>query len=245
MNWLWTMVFVLACGDASDPQELLSGHMRGLGAQNVPLVTEPGSQAGVEVTFYVGLPPGETMTQIEPFADDPSPFALTLPPGEISIVPQSQQYQDYGKIRLGTFKAKLSVPGVSFFSLTGGKGQVRYGVRVVSSGGWEEKILGSYLVYPPGAPELLWKAPVAQINSLPGTGSKDSSLDIKGIFTDHNNEETKIGWFVTGGSLKNRRALRTVWETPNRSGGEQVILTVRGKKSKSFSLDIKNVQLLE
>ena len=236
---------LLSCGGTEDRQENLF-KLRGLGAVSNPLVslptTDPAAPRKVELRVYAALPIGETAT-IEPFEDEPSSFATGLTVNDIVIDTASLAYQSYPGFQIMSFTASLNVPVAQKFLRTKGAGQVRYGF-LIKSGSEVEKLVGNFLVYPEGSPELNWVNPEVTLeNPTEGLSLKsDSDVGISAILTDKNDEELKLGWFASGGKVKNRRAKSTSWETPG-VGEHTIIFTARGKKSRGFAMQIVKVKV--
>jgi len=232
-----------ACGDTGSRHEVIA-KLRGIGAVASPLVSLP-SVTGevaktVDVTVTVAMPLGD-VAEITPFTDISNGFSLTLPEDAIAIQPASVAYTAYNGFQMLTFVATLPVPYDQQLIPFGGKIQVRYGFRITSNGE-EEKLVGSFLVFPEGSPELAWINPeiVVESPSPDGELASGNKVDLSATFVDANGEGLKMGWFASGGEIQNRRARRTVWETPN-PGPHTLILTAYGRKSRGFAMQIINV----
>ena len=244
LSILAALVF-LSCSDEEDRQENLF-KLRGLGASSNPLVSlpsvDPAAPRKVEVTVYVALPIGATAT-VEPFEDEFSPIVANLSVSDIAIDPASLIYQTYPGFQILSFKASLNVPVAQRFVRTKGAGQAKYGF-LVKSGIEIEKLVGNFLVYPEGSPELNWTNPeVTLVTPTEGLSLKSGSdANLTATLNDKNDEELKLGWFTSGGKVKNRRAKSTSWETPG-VGEHTVIFTARGKKSRGFVMQIVKVKM--
>lgn len=244
LSILTALVF-LSCGGDEDRQENLF-KLRGLGAASNPLVSlpsvDPAAPRKVELTVYVALPLGETAT-VEPFEDTTSPIIANLSVSDIAIDPASMVYQDYPGFQILTFKASLNVPVATRFFRTKGAGQAKYGF-LIKSGTEVEKLVGNFLVYPDGSPELNYLSPeVSLVTPTEGLSLKSASdVDLTATLVDKNDEDLKLGWFASGGKVKNRRAKSTTWETPG-VGDHTVIFTARGKKSRGFVMQIIKVKV--
>jgi hypothetical protein len=231
---------LVACGGDKDPQEQL-GKLRGIGAFTSPLVSRATSDDAlrvVELTAYATLPLDTTVTSLEGFVDKASPYAITLGVKQIKVKSDSLSYQSYPGFQLLTFKADLEVPHEQFFAPSSGAGQVRYGF-IIKTDKAQEKMVGSFLVYPEDAPELAWINPEISVNTPAAdtTIAAESEIEVNAVLKDHNKEELKLGWFVSDGEIKNRRASTTQWKTPA-AGPHSLILTARGRKSRGFSLQV-------
>lgn len=237
--------FFFGCGGDEDRQENLF-KLRGFGSASNPLVSLPSTDVTaprkVELTVYAALPVGETAT-VEPYEDEASPFFANLTVADIAIDTASFVYQTYPGFQILTFKASLNVPFAQRFVRTAGAGQARYGF-LIKSGSEVEKLVGNFLVYPEGSPELAWTNPtVSLVTPIEGLSLKaESDVGLTATFTDSNAEELKLGWFASGGKVKNRRAKSTSWETPA-AGDHTVIFTARGKKSRGFAMQIVKVKV--
>jgi hypothetical protein len=77
------------------------------------------------------------------------------------------------------------------------------------------------------------------------TPTKDSTIgnskqEIKAELTEVNDETFRVGWFVSGGKIDTRNAVKTNWE-PSGSGKFTVIVTARGTKTSAFGIDVVDV----
>jgi len=242
---LVSSLLLISCSGDEDRQENLL-KLRGLGASSEPLVSLPSEDVTaprkVEVVVYVALPLGQTAT-IEPFEDEFSPFVVNLGVSDIEVDVASLNYEEYPGFQVFTFKASLNVPVGGRFFRTQGAGQAKYGF-LIKSGLEIEKLVGTFLVYPEGSPELNWTNPdVTLVTPTEGLSLQSGAdVDLSATFVDKNNEELKIGWFTSGGKVKNRRSKSTSWKTPD-SGDHSVIFTARGRKSRAFTMQILKVRV--
>lgn len=241
---LLTLSLLLGCGGDEDRQEVLS-KLRGIGAIASPLISMPSADATapnqVELTVYATLPIGQTAT-IEPYVDIPSAFAISLNADQIAIQSASVEYKPYPGFQILSFKASLNVPVAAMFARFGGAGQVRYGF-ILKANDEEEKIVGNFLVYPEGSAELSWTNPEISVVTPTASaviGSK-TEVPITATLTNKNSEDLKLGWFASGGEIKNRRAKSTTWKTPD-PGEQTLIFTARGRKSRGFAIQIITVK---
>jgi hypothetical protein len=224
-------------GDSERPEKL--DKLRGLGVQATPLVASPSvdgeTPKTVELTVYASLPIGQTAT-VAAYADEESFLSVNTPADQIAVDEASIKYDEYPGLQIMSFKAKVPVPTASDMARFGGSGNVRYGF-VLNAGDEEEKMVGNFLVYPEDAPQLAWTNPDAAV-SAPidgGTVSSGGESDLKADLADPNGEDLKVGWYVTSGEIKNRRARNTIWKEPD-AGPQTVILTVRGRQSRGFAM---------
>jgi hypothetical protein len=236
---------LFACGEEDDRQENLL-KLRGIGAVSNPLVSvpsvDPAAPLKVELTVYTALPIGETAT-VEAFEDEFSPYVANLSVSDIAVDTGSLIYQSYPGFQIMTFKATLNVPIAQRFKRTNGAGQAKYGF-LIKSGSEVEKLVGTFLVYPEGSPELSYTNPEVNLVTPTEGLSLKSAIDVNmtAELTDKNDEDLKLGWFASGGKVKNRRAKSTSWETPG-VGEHTVIFTARGRKSRGFAMQIVKVKV--
>jgi hypothetical protein len=145
-------------------------------------------------------------------------------------------------MQIASFKANFTNPNDSIF-LTQGAGKllrVRYGF-LVQSGSEEEKVVGDVVMLAPGEPELSWSAPTAQIeNPADGATIPNGDFELNANVSNPNQESIKLGWYVSSGEIDNRRAKAASWKE-FASGPQTIILTVRGKKSRTFSYSVRNI----
>jgi hypothetical protein len=239
---LAALALVLAACDGDEDRQEVIAKLRGIGAGTTPLVSEP-SVAGeapkvVAVTVYAALPDGETAT-IEPYSDLPGPFALSLPVEAVTIDTASVKYDALPGFQLLSFKAALAVPEAAYLEPLGGAGQVRYGF-FLKSGDEEEKMVGSFMVYPKDSPELAWTNPEIAVVTPTEGETVSGDVDLEATIVDPNDEGLKLGWFVSDGEIKNRRAKETVWAAPG-AGEHTLIVTAHGKRSRGFAMKVVSV----
>lgn len=232
------LVFLASCGGDQARPEVID-KLRALGVATNPLVVELGAvPKTVELTVYAALPPGGVVTT-SAFKDEKAKLGFTLPEAAIVVDPATAKVTEYQGVAVYEVKATVTVPPAAQL-LRGGRAgaPIRYGFRLVS-GAEEELIIGTFLGYGAGAPELAWTAPTTQIlvPEAPAKVAADTKVDLTATVNDPNDEVLKVGWYASGGEIENRAARRTTWKTPEK-GAHTLIMTVRGKESKGFSLHV-------
>lgn len=230
--------FGLSCDGEDDPQERIT-KLRALGVASIPAVAGAAALAGVaELTFYAAVPLGKTVT-FTAFSDSEAKYSF---PQAVTVIAGSDTYKDYGAFRLFSLKATLVIPPIDTLKIPTGQSQrLRYGMKL-NSDEEEEKVVGDVLVFPAGAEQTAWKSPSAEIEAPSESAAADNEADLKGKIAKPQNEKIKVGWFVSGGSVKNRRAAVTSWTTPG-VGNHTVVMTVHGAESRGFGIFVKDVQI--
>lgn len=230
----------IACDEEEDRYEHLK-KLRAFGVASNPVIATPSTAAAPQVmtlTFHAAVPLGEEITA-EPFVDEQARFAQTV---ELTLVPGSETYTDYAAFRLYSVQATAPVPTADLVVIPPEPGflRVRYGLKL-TSGSEEEKIVGNFLLYPAGAPEASWTAPTVDIiTPAAGTPASGDDQELKAEITNPIGEDMRVGWFVSDGNVKNRRAKDTEWETPD-AGPHTILVTIRGTKSGSFAFKAMDV----
>lgn len=75
----------------------------------------------------------------------------------------------------------------------------------------------------------------------PTAGSEvGTKLNVKSEVVNPQNEAIRIGWFVSEGEIKNRRAAETEWELPG-PGQYTLVFTVRGKQTRNGTIEFRSV----
>lgn len=225
-----------ACNEDAERFENIK-KLRAFGAAADPVSSSPSTATLpkiVTMTFFAALPKDQTATA-EPFIDEASKFAIPL---LLTIVPNSEAYEDHPAFRIYSVKATAPVPPTTAVIFPEGQNfaRFRYGMKIVSADE-EEKIVGNILIYPEGAPELSWTAPTLTINNPVGAASVHGKQDISLTIDSTNTENFRISWFVNDGKIKNRRGIKTEWE-PENAGEYTMLATVRGLKSGAFQYKI-------
>lgn len=235
------------CGGGGDVRQESVIKLRALGVAANPVVAawsaDAAAPAEVELTINAALPLGTTATVV-PFRDPRQKAALTYDEADITIDPASIKHTAVGGLTLFEAKAKVKVPtlaaAVAARALKPGSSgaALNYGF-LITAGTEEERVVGNVLAYAAGSPELAWKAPTGEITEPAENAvlSPEEKGAIKAAIGNANGEELKVGWFTSGGEITNRRAKETTWLRPA-SGPQTLILTVRGKKSRGFSMKV-------
>lgn len=246
---LAVLFFLAACGDDSARPEVLD-KLRVIGVGTAPVASSPapvGTTLNVTLTIHAVVPLGETVT-IGTFDDDKSPLMYNVPASDITVTqPQASDYTDMDDFRL--VKATVTVPVLSEDTFNqfpnSDKGvRVRYGVTVVGAKK-TEYVVGSFMTYKAGSTELNWQVPTVDIEKPTNLGEvsiPEKGLEIVGKVNNPNDEDIKMGWFVSSGEIENRRSRTTKWRKP-KDGKQTLILTAHGKKSKAFTLKVIEVNV--
>ncbi|WP_141732157.1 hypothetical protein [Oligoflexus tunisiensis] len=184
---------------------------------------------------------------------------LTLTPGEVELQPPTLPItnwtvaaaapHDYPGLRHVTIDATASLPTAQELSTPlstfdkEGFVRLRY-TLVVSDGSRELPVVGDFIVYRdntvPGASENLFGSTLDL--PLPNEPVTDKVVKIASTLQNPQDEPVKIGWYVSEGEIKNRRAANTEWELPG-SGDYTLIFTVRGKESRNGDIQIRSVSM--
>jgi len=237
---LTAMLLCVGCNEDDEVFEEIN-KLRAVGVSSAPLFGQPSTgdvPQLVTLTFHAGVPLGGTVTA-EPFVDDSARYSFPAP---LTIVPGSEIYQDLAGMRLYQVQATIAIPTAEQLPILPDPGfaRLRYGMRL-TSGAEEEMIVGNVLVYPSGAPQLAWAVQTVDV-AVPTAGAVVSGdeVEMKGVINKTIDENIRVGWFVTAGRLKNRRAKDTEWQT-EAAGGATVIFTTRGLKSGAFAMKAVDV----
>lgn len=228
----------LSCDDAADRFEAV-GKLRALGVAANPVVGTAASTAAL--TIYAAVPLGQSVT-VEPYVDESSKFA---PPITLTVEPGSEAYEEHAEFRVFSLRATLTVPPIVPILPEPGFARLRYGITF-RAGGEVEKIVGTFLVYPAGDPEIArFGSGFAVDITAPAQGASVTDEEAPMIANIHNpaGEKVRVGWFVSSGKVKNRRARVTKWITEDVKGTETVLLTARGLASGAFALKAYDVNV--
>ena len=226
----------MSCNSDESRQEQVE-KLRALGVSIQPLAAAPGTL--VVMTYFLAGPPGLVL-KTEVFADSDSNVALNAPS---SVDNTSLKETNFGNLSLYQFSGNVTIP-VEAQSFLFGPTPVRsrYGARVSSTAGDEQKIVGDILIYNPGSKELLYSSPT--VNIVDPTAQVLTAGAVQSVNLNYNpvnNENFRVGWFVSGGQIKNRRAKSTDWTVPSNAGSHTLIATLRGVKSAAFSIKVIQV----
>jgi hypothetical protein len=238
---LTALIAAASCGGEEERYEKV-GKLRALGTASTPVVAQPSTADApqtVTLTFYAAVPNGDTVTAT-PFLDEGSLYALPLP---LEVVPGSETYTGQAAFQLYSVKTTVAIPTIDQLPIEPGTGfaRVRYGLTL-TDGGEEEKIVGTLLVYPEGSSELAWATtpPSIDVTEPAASATVSGKLDIKAAITNPIGEDMRVGWFVSDGEVKNRRAKETEWDKAG-AGPQTVIVTARGMKTGAFTLKAVDV----
>jgi hypothetical protein len=175
------------------------------------------------------------------------PRPLTLPFNNWTI--QTPVVNDYPGLRHVTIEAGATLPTAEELTAlwedfpSVGFVRLRY-TLVVSDGTRELPLAGDFVVYRdaafPGAKDNLFGSTI----DAPAAGEtvSDKKVTISSTLRNPQDEDVKIGWYVSAGEVKNRRAVTTEWELPG-SGEYTLIFTVRGKEARNGDIQIRRVTM--
>lgn len=226
------MLLVQLCQDSRTQASLLAFALSSW--KYWPIVAKPGDS--VELAFYLALP-STTPISKNFFLDKSARYSIPVLVNEIS---GSQTVSDFGALKIQEFKANFSVDSTSkslqaILTQTG-RARLRYGVQIVEGNEAEdEKIVGDVLVLPANSSEVYSNAPAINISSPQQTAPRESTIPLLATMSGSGNESFRIGWFVSAGTVKNRRARTTEWTTPDTPGDHTVIVTARGMTTGAFA----------
>ncbi len=235
---LFLLPLFISCGDSTDRPEDIN-KIRGLGLNSVPLVNSPSNSSKiktVDLTVYFAAPKEEIYT-IEKFTDQSTSSAFLLNQSNYDIVANSQKIEKHSAFNIISFQAIAKIPTEQELPAVGGK--VRVGFKIIGSKN-TEIFIGDFLVVPESNTKLLnSKVPsISLTNPITGTILQNNSIiNVKATPNNVNEEDLIVGWFVSSGEITNRRSINTYWETKN-SGQNTLIVTLRGKKSLGFAMQI-------
>lgn len=219
-----------ACGGSEDKPEVID--------KLKPVVVElnPGPRPqpavfGEEVTLDFHFISPDQTSSMTAESVEPVGGPSLLPP----LVVESIESTDYPGIRHFRIRAKATVPALESTELV----KFRYAL-IGSDGQRSVRVEGDFPAYPNAeSEEANWTVANAEIIS-PEEGPVGSKVDLLATVDNPQNEGVKVGWFVSGGELKNRRDASSEWTLEN--GGEYTaILTVRGQKSRTAALRFRTV----
>lgn len=246
MKYFFVIIFILtSCNLDLDKPEVLD-RIRGLGCKLSPLIISPSPETStnkITITLYAAIPVDENIT-LSYFPDPGAISSFMLNENEIIFDSTTDTYTSYEGIKLFTTNFIADVPSNKLFIKNGmlAPGKVKYGVSLTGSSK-TENIIGNFLVYPEGSSELSWSNPEIKISGPEEDILAGSKVLLKADITNFNDEEVKISWFVSSGSITNRRSTETYWNSPSIPGSYTVIGTVRGRSSFGFGIDIITLEV--
>lgn len=198
----------------------------------------------VNLQFHFIAPPGTVLTLV-PTVPEPRP--LTLPFNAWSIAPAVPY--EYPGLQHTTFTAVATLPSAEVLAAAwprfaiDGFVRLRYAM-LVSDGSRELEEAGDFIVYKDatiaGATHTLFGSTIDSPAQNETVGGK--TLDISSTLQNAQGEPVKIGWYVSDGKVKNRRAESTEWELPG-SGEYTLVFTVRGKESRNGDIQIHQITM--
>ena len=243
---VFAAIVLSSCRNDNDKPELID-RLRGLGAFTTPLVTTPSNTTPqkVTITAYAAVMNGDTVT-VTPYVDAKPSSTYATPETDITIDPNNMSYTALDGFRLLKFTATAVVPTEALLApLTRGGvftgSAVRYGFSIAGTAR-TERITGTYLVYPAGSTQLTWQSPGIAVTA-PAAGASlavATATDLVATLTNPNNESLKLGWFVSEGTVGNRRKVDTLW-TPDSAGTRTVLAALYGKQSHGFAIQVIQV----
>jgi hypothetical protein len=224
----------ISCQDDTDRPETVS-KLRGIGAS----LNKPAATLGetITVTYYWAGPSGKKI-EVKPYVDAASSYGES---DEVKITQDQAQEVNYGPLSVYSITAEQSIPTGSDQLKADmakyGTGRLRHGIKVEDDQGDSEILIGDILVVDAASPLLEFKSELPLILSSLKTDQAvgpGSTVNLSANITPNPGEAARIGWFVSSGKIKNRRARETDWSEFS-NGAQTVIVTARGRSSGSFS----------
>ncbi len=223
------MVSIIGCQNSMDSPETLQ-KLRAIGVKTTPhILTPENSNSSVNYTFYFAKPVGSPDLTVDNY-NDPQSFVPYIPIDASSAVVSSENFggMDLLEVTLSGGLSDLALlpirPDIGFTTLPFG--------LTVSSGSEIENVVGRQVIVPVGEaakytiPEFTLSEPTSRTLSS-ATTPLSASLETV-------SEETyRISWYVSSGSVKNPKALVTVWKDIA-VGENLLIFTARGRKTNAF-----------
>ena len=253
----------MACGQktaTAGRQEVIDGlRVLGTSTGNVAIATlsEEKTPQTVEIIVYAAVPLGQTAS-LEAYDLTASGQNVDLAASDLTIDPAKFQYDDHSAFRLLRAPITAKVPLSSKFakatdvsapaqpvepgttSSTSVGGDVNFGLKV-SCGDSVITMTSLFAAREAGADELKWTAP--QITAMTpqdkaSVGQGDVAISMTA--TAANDTRMNYGWFVSGGSIADRRVQSSTW-TPSGAGGYTLVGIVHGRSTRGFDLKVFDV----
>ena len=197
----------------------------------------------VKLEFHFVGPEGFTNITLTP--SEPEARALTLPITNWTVA--APEFHPYPGLQHITIAATAAIPTADELTAlapsfaASGIVRLRY-TLLVSDGLRELPVAGDFVVYRDNAVETAaWSLFGSSIDS-PALAQvlSDKKLTISSTLQNQQDEPIKIGWYVSAGEIKNRRASESEWELPG-SGSYTLVFTIRGKESRNGDIQIREV----
>ncbi len=199
----------------------------------------------VKLEFHFIGPADFTSITLTP--GEPEPRPLTLPISNWTV--EAAKPHPYPGLQHITIVATAPIPSAEQLTAlaptvaTLGVVRLRY-TLIVSDGNREVPLAGDFLVYRDNEVESAKTNLFGSSIDAPLANQdlSDKKLSIASTLQNEQDEPVKIGWYVSAGEIKNRRASATEWELPG-SGSYTLIFTIRGKESRNGDIQIREVVL--
>jgi hypothetical protein len=235
------LLLMVGCSKGEDLFEDIV-KLRGIGVTTTPVVAMPSMDSApstVKMVFYAAAPLDGAVTAA-PYTDQ---IGSSLPQ-QMPLTIDSIESQDYASLRLYKVNVTAIVPSADklYFEPSAGFARAPFAIELQSPFG-SQRMVGNLVIYPMGSPLLASRnnKPTVSIttplkNATIGTGKQDIAADL----THVNDESYRVGWYVSGGAIDNRNAIRTKWD-PKTTGKFTVIVTARGSQTAAFAVDVADV----
>ncbi len=237
---------LFACDEEEDRFEVVN-KLRAIGVKAEPGITSPSGDETklVNLTVYALLPEGGEIDSIAPYSDEGSGFSL--PAVGVTISDDQSAYEELARLRLASFPATIPVPTADNLDFEAFNDVVRFRFGVtITSGAESENVVNDFLVVPEDDESLNLQVPSITIVK-PANGeslTKGAEVDIEaGI--EKGDENIKIGWYVSGGKVENRRAKETKWTVPDETGSHTLLVGIYSSKTRTFSYQSITVEVTE
>lgn len=233
-------VGMIACNDGDEEKFEKISKLRALGVAAAPIGLTPSTDLSAQtatMTFFVAAPRG-SIVQYEPYQDERARYAVPI---NLAVDTSTEKVAEYAKFSIHQVNAVFGVPSENLIPIPANPGfaRIRYGLRV-RSGGEEEIVVGTLVLYPTSEARPNYEPLTVTIDSPLATDVVGNQTALEATVENKNTESVKIGWFVSSGTVKNRRARSTEWQDVE-SGPQTVVVTARGMKSGAFAYAVHDL----
>ncbi len=234
---LWVAIASFQCSrDKMDPQEEIL-NLRAIGVSATPTLA-PLLQ-DITFTFYALTPKGQTVS-FATYTDSRMSQPLQPP-----VLPTTEVVLSKGALDLHQISGAYSMDtpiSAAGISADPGYTTLDYGL-VLTTSGKREPIFGSVVFFNPSHPAYEWQNHGVSITNLEeGQSVSGQDLELQAKITGRNAEDYRIGWFISSGTIANRRSLLTT-STDMKSGVQTIVVTARGRLSGKFAYAMIDVNV--
>lgn len=239
---------IASCNNDDDGDEIISS-FQAIGISKNPVFAKPGTSG--TVSFHFLAPKGTTDTlSFTNKAPEGQRVVLPLVVQAATLAPSTEFGAALSELVYYKVTAQYTLPSAEDMEMSEARPYLPVPIGVeLQAGDLARMVTANLQVYLDGQPahqEAEGRALSVTVNEPGDTAGTGQEITAKGTISNGmplDKGRFTVGWFSSGGTIDNVRAIDTKWKSGGSAGPYNLVLTVRGNNSKEFALAVKKITL--